>query len=73
MLVSGKMYPQLVGQTIRWTSIGVGDLNEDGRVDGADLGALLAAWGSPDQDADLKDDGIVNGADLGVLLSFWTP
>ncbi len=51
----------------------MGDLNEDGRVDGADLGALLAAWGSPDQDADLKDDGIVNGADLGVLLSFWTP
>ncbi len=72
MLVSGKMYPQLVGQTIRLTPIGLGDLNGDGRVDGADLGVLLAAWGLPDQDADLNGDGTVDGADLGILLSRWT-
>lgn len=53
-----------------------GDLNGDGVVDGADLGALLAAWGPcPAQDpcpADLNGDGEVDGADLGVLLSQWT-
>jgi len=46
------------------------DLNGDGIVDGADLGALLSAWGS-DGAADLNGDGIVDGADLGILLSAW--
>jgi hypothetical protein len=50
----------------------VADLNGDGRVDGADLGLLLLAWGecgtcSPDFDG----DGRVNGADLGFLLGVW--
>jgi hypothetical protein len=49
----------------------VGDLNGDGIVDGADLGILLAAWGTPA--ADLNGDGTTDGADLGVLLSNWTP
>ena len=50
------------------------DLNGDGVVDGADLGALLSAWG-PCNDpcpADLNGDGMVDGADLGVLLSEWS-
>jgi hypothetical protein len=48
------------------------DLNGDGRVDGADLGLMLAAWGSCSGcDADLNDDGLVNGADLGLLLADW--
>jgi hypothetical protein len=50
----------------------VGDLNADGAVDGADLGILLAAWGSFDPIADLNHDGVVDGADLGLLLSAWT-
>ena len=51
-----------------------GDLNRDGSVDGADLGLLLADWGSPRfPDADINRDGTVNGADLGILLSNWTP
>jgi outer membrane protein assembly factor BamB len=49
-----------------------GDLNCDGVVDGADLGLLLAAWGSADEPADLNGDGTTDGADLGILLSLWT-
>jgi hypothetical protein len=47
------------------------DLNGDGVVDGADLAALLAQWGT-DGAADLNDDGIVDGADLAQVLSNWT-
>ncbi|MFO0875184.1 MAG: hypothetical protein U0575_14605 [Phycisphaerales bacterium] len=49
------------------------DLNFDGQTDGADLGLLLAAWGTNDQCADLNHDGIVDGADLGLLLAAWGP
>jgi len=49
------------------------DLNADEVVDGADLGALLSAWGGDDPDADLNADGTVDGADLGALLSAWGP
>lgn len=48
------------------------DLNGDGKVDGADLGALLALWGTSGP-ADLNGDGIVDGADLGLLLANWNP
>jgi len=48
------------------------DFNGDGFVNGADLGALLAAWG-PAQGSvcDVNYDNSVDGADLGVLLSRW--
>jgi hypothetical protein len=49
----------------------VGDLNDDGVVNGADLTILLGAWGTADPVADLNDDGIVNGADLTMLLGAW--
>lgn len=48
-----------------------GDLNDDGMVDGADLGELLGAWGTDDADADLDGSGLVDGADLGQLLGLW--
>jgi DNA-binding beta-propeller fold protein YncE len=48
------------------------DLNGDGQVDGADLGLLLALWGTADDAADFNDDGVVGGADLGILLAAWT-
>ena len=48
------------------------DLNGDGVVNGADLGFLLVAWGSPGP-GDLNSDGIVNGADLGLFLVEWAP
>jgi CxxC motif-containing protein (DUF1111 family)/subtilisin-like proprotein convertase family protein len=50
-----------------------GDLNNDGVVSGADLGALLGAWGPGSGPNDLNDDGVVNGADLGALLGAWGP
>lgn len=51
------------------------DLDVSGAVDGDDLGAMLAAWGStaPDEPADLTGDGVVDGADLGALLAAWSP
>jgi len=49
----------------------VGDLDGDGQVDGADVGLMLADWGSNDPAADQNGDGAVNGADLGLLLGAW--
>jgi hypothetical protein len=46
------------------------DLNDDGVVDGADLGILLSNWDTPCL-GDLNGDFTVDGADLGVLLSNW--
>lgn len=47
------------------------DLNDDGVVDGSDLGFLLGEWGQSGSPADLNKDGIVDGADLGQLLGCW--
>jgi hypothetical protein len=52
----------------------VADLNDDGIVNGDDLGLLLGAWGaclSTDCPADFDGTGIVDGDDLGVLLGAW--
>lgn len=46
------------------------DLNDDDRVDGGDLGLLMAGWGGPSPDLD--GDGTVGGGDLGRLLADWT-
>jgi hypothetical protein len=49
-----------------------GDLDGDGTVSGADLGLLLAQWGTCSGcAADLDGNGTVNGADLGALLAQW--
>ncbi len=52
----------------------VGDVDGNGRVDGADLGFILAVWGPVNCGSvyDITGDCIVDGADLGVLLSNWT-
>lgn len=51
------------------------DLNGDGLVNGADLAALLAAWGPCGDpcDADFNNDGFINGADLATMLAAWGP
>jgi hypothetical protein len=60
--------------TITCTSFGdpcPEDLNGDGQVNGADLGLMLGAWGTPD--GDVNGNGITDGADLGLLLGAWGP
>jgi hypothetical protein len=47
-------------------------LFRSGAVNGADLGALLSAWGTAGGSADLTGNGVVDGADLGILLGNWT-
>ena len=42
-----------------------------GTVDGADLAALLNAWGSAGPTGDLDCNGLVDGADLAALLNAW--
>lgn len=52
------------------------DLNADGRVDGADVGAMYSSWGTVPSGAlvlaDKNRDGVVDGADLGAIYSNWT-
>ncbi|MAC20153.1 MAG: hypothetical protein CMJ23_10855 [Phycisphaerae bacterium] len=45
------------------------DLNDDGQVNGGDLGLLIAAWGQ--LEPDLDGSGLVGGGDLGLLLADW--
>jgi choice-of-anchor B domain-containing protein len=54
-----------------WREVVRGDINADGFVNAADLGALLAAWGSAGGAADLNGDGTVGAQDLTVLLGAW--
>ena len=41
-------------------------------VNGADLAAVLSAWGTKGSNADLDGDGQVGGSDLAIVLSNWT-
>ena len=57
-----------------WCDSCTGDVNGDGTVDAADLGALLALWGTNANSsprADANRDGTVDAADLGLLLGYW--
>ncbi len=47
------------------------DQDGSGSIDGADLAALLNAWGTNDAIADIDDSGSVDGADLAALLNGW--
>lgn len=47
----------------------IGDLDNNGIVNGADLGLLLSAWGTPAFDP--SGDGNVDGTDLGIVLAAW--
>lgn len=47
-----------------------GDINDDGIIDGADMGLLLGNWGGTGV-GDLNNDGVVDGGDAGVLLASW--
>ena len=58
---------------LEWTlrELGV-DAIVDEQIGGADLAALLRAWGATPSPCDLTLDGRVDGADLGRLLAGWT-
>lgn len=52
------------------------DVNADGSNDAADLGLVLASWGTTGDTApgsDINVDGVVNALDLSLLLSLWGP
>ena len=52
----------------------LGDITENGTVDAADLGILLALWGTDGRNnplADINVDGHIDGGDLGLLLFYW--
>lgn len=48
------------------------DLNNDGTVNGADLGLLLGNWAGSGI-GDIDGNGFVDGSDLGRLLGVWGP
>ncbi len=49
-----------------------GDLDGNGMVDGADLGAMLAGWGDCQGcSGDFDGDGRIDGLDLGQFLASW--
>jgi hypothetical protein len=51
------------------------DIDQDGRVNGVDLGFVLSSWGpvvGPAIRADINGDGSVDGADFSRLLAAWT-
>ncbi len=50
----------------------LGDLNDDGVVDAADLAIMLGSWGASGA-ADLDGNGMVDAADLAILLGAWSP
>ena len=47
------------------------DFNGDGVVNGADLAAILGAWGTSNPTFDITGDGVVGGADLSAVLAAW--
>ena len=50
------------------------DINDDGHVDGEDLAAVIAAWGTDglgQLGADINNDGAVNAQDLAFVLGGW--
>jgi len=54
----------------------IGDIVADRVINGADLGTLLAYWGTRTSGSfsiasDLNNDGRIDGSDLGILLAYW--
>lgn len=70
-------YTVVLGGTFTGTGDGTitvslrGDLNNDGNIDGGDIGLLIGNWGGTGI-GDLNGDGIVDSADLGIMLGLFT-
>ena len=65
--------------TIAKLSGGTMDFNNDGKIDSADLGHILSAWGTNPKINeyfelhDLNDDGVIGAGDMGEILANWGP
>ena len=62
--------PMASGEGVTQVDRVTADLDGNGRVDGGDLGLLVANW-EKSGCGDLNEDGIVTGADLGLLIAAW--
>lgn len=54
----------------------IGDLTNDGQVDGGDLTVVLGYWGQCGPSkclGDLNGDGLVDGGDITIILAYWGP
>ena len=49
----------------------VGDFNEDGGIDGADIEAFFLSWEAGEAAADVSQDGGVDGSDVQVFFTAW--
>lgn len=49
----------------------LGDVVDDGAVNGVDLARILNDWGTAGNGSDINDDGIVSGIDLAIVLDGW--
>jgi hypothetical protein len=54
----------------------IADINNDGKVSAADLGLMLAFWGTDGANEDgflidINNDGSVDAGDLGLMLGYW--
>ena len=49
----------------------IADVNQDGIVDSADLGLVIAAWGSSNATCDLDGNKLVDGGDVAYVLGYW--
>lgn len=65
--VSGTQY-----FTVELAAACPADLNNDGEVNGADLGLVIGSWGTPGV-GDINGDGNTDGADLGIVIGTWGP
>jgi len=69
----GPTVVDLGGNEVR-ASCCTGDVTDNGVVNGTDLAAVLAAWGSDGSnkfDCDIDNDGVVSGSDLAFVLAGW--
>ena len=49
------------------------DINNDGVVNGVDLGTVLGSWGTDNPKSDINEDGMVGAEDLAMILAAWGP
>jgi hypothetical protein len=49
----------------------IGDFNDDGGVDGADVEAFYTAWAAAETNADTNGDGGVDGGDVEAFFARW--